>query len=139
MVSVRTAKSKGSSFEYDTVFSLKQWTTLPVYLTKELGFQRQFDVAVGDIEKPTIAIECKRLKGVSWIQLMKFYEKLEKVAHKDSIKCLLFKSNFQPCLVFCKINGCYEVKLFEDIFKVPFLKHPSTRPKRKGDEISIPA
>jgi Holliday junction resolvase len=129
MVKVRTAKSKGSAMEYDVQYSLEQkgWK---VTRTSERGFQRQFDL---EVESPQIAIECKRLKSISWNQLVKFYEKLCKVTPNHLWKHLVFKSNQQPALVFYNVSldttPRYEINTFEDFYSVPFLKHPSTRVK----------
>lgn len=133
MVSVRAAKSKGSQFEYDCQYSLEQWTSLPVTRTSERGFCKQYDLAIGhDLECPHIVIECKRLKGVSWNQMKKFYDKLVSVTPEESIKYLLFQSNRQPCLVFHKTYQGYLIRPFEDVFfNAKFLKHPSTRVKKK--------
>jgi len=127
MTSVRAAKSKGSQFEYDSQHSLT--AIYPdIYRTAERGFQLQYDL---HSEKSKVVFECKRLKGISWNQLVKFYNKLENKAPEDYRKYLLFKSNFQPCLVFFKINEYYTIVEFENLFRVPFEKHPSTRKKVK--------
>lgn len=133
MVTVRTAKSKGSQFEYDCVASLAQ-TGNYVYRTAELGFQRQYDIEIKDTtpEHNTLAIiECKRLKGISWNELDKLYRKLHlklKNPMDHEGKCyLLFQSNHQPCLVYAYIKGEPCIKLFENVFLVPFIKHKSTR------------
>ena len=102
MVKRRTAKNKGNQYEYDVQYSLQQWTTRHVTRTAERGYQRQYDIAVGNIESPLAVIECKRLKGISWNQLKKFYNKLDKVTPSESMKYIIFQSNFQPCLVFYK-------------------------------------
>jgi len=132
MVSVRTAKAKGSCFEYDCQDSLKKLYPT-IFRTSERGFQLQYDLEVPNGP----VFECKRLKGISWNQLVKFYEKLCKVSKYKEIY-LLFKSNRQPCLVFYNNNlqaiRSYTIKTFEDVFNVPFVKHESTR-KRKKNEI----
>lgn len=125
MVSVRASKVKGSQLEYDVWYSLK-----PIYpevrLTKQLGFQMQYDVETADT-----AIECKRLKGISWNQLVKFHKKLCSVSGKSN-NFVVFKSNHQPALVFYENSfGRYEIRAFDDYFGVPFQKHPSTRVKVK--------
>jgi len=125
MTSVRAAKSKGSSFEYDCQHSLKAKYPL-IYRTSERGFQRQFDLCD---EESLSAFECKRLKGISWNQLVSYYEKLEKVTVQGN-NFLLFQSNRQPCLVFYKNDAGYTINTFESVFGTPFEKHPSTRPKK---------
>ena len=86
-----------------------------------------------DVEMIDIAIECKRLKGISWNQLLKFYEKLCRVSKKSG-NYLVFQSNRQPALVFYEEQDGYTIKLFEKVFGVPFVKHPSTRAERKRDD-----
>lgn len=140
MTSVRAAKSKGSAMEYDTQYSLEQkgWE---VTRTSERGYQRQFDLeAIETISqaKHYYAIECKRLKGISWNQCVKFLEKLKTVAPKN-YKCLLiFKSNNQPALVMYSteseiLGKYYKIQEFESFFNCKFLKHPSTRVKNDKD------
>ena len=129
MVTRRTAKSKGSQFEYDCHASLKQKFKV-VYLTKERGFQRQFDIKIQDPRDngDYYAVECKRLKGISWNQLVKFYKKLQEKVPDALNYYILFKSNQQPCLVFHDVYG-YKINTFEGTFEVPFIKHESTRSK----------
>lgn len=132
MVTVRSAKSKGSQFEYSCQYSLQQWTNKPVTRTSERGFQMQFDLKIGDEDGDYWAVECKRLKGISWNQLVKFYEKLDKVTPETKYKFILFQSNRQPCLIFYKnFGGSYNIQTFEDYFLTPFQKHPSTRVTKK--------
>ena len=133
MVTVRTAKSKGSSFEYDCQESLA--AIYPdIYRTSERGFQLQYD-----LEANTAVFECKRLAGISWNQAIKFMKKLQDKAPCDKKTFLLFKSNRQPCLVMVaqdvstslyKIEYMYHITTFESVFGIPFVKHASTR-KRK--------
>lgn len=123
MTSVRAAKSKGSSFEYDCQHSLK--TKFPnIYRTSERGFQLQYD-----LEADMAVFECKRLKGISWNQAKKFYEKLRERAPEHKEPYLLFQSNRQPCLVMYMDKMSISVCEFEDLFHTPFEKHPSTRKK----------
>lgn len=133
MTTVRSAKAKGSSFEYDCQYSLQQWTNKPVTRTSERGFQLQYDLAIGeDLDNPIFVIECKRLKGMSWNQAVKFFEKLESVAPVTSIPYLLFQSNHQPCLVMFRQYGCnITVQTFDDFFMMKFEKHSSTRVKKE--------
>jgi len=127
VTTVRSAKVKGSALEYDTWYSLSQ-RYQNVKLTKQLGFQMQYDIEMIDI-----AIECKRLKGISWNQLVKFHEKLCRVSKKSG-NYLVFQSNRQPALVFYGDGKTYAIEPFEQIFGVPFVKHPSTRAERKRDD-----
>lgn len=124
MTTVRAAKQKGANFEYDCQHSLKK-VYPEIYRTSERGFQLQYD-----LECDSAVFECKRLKSMSWNQAVKFYLKLLKVKPKSKLGCyLLFKSNQQPCLVMYQDydTGIFLVGDFEDIFGVPFLKHPSMR------------
>lgn len=124
MVKIRTAKSKGSQFEYDCQHSLKQLYS-DIYRTSERGFQMQFDLCSDLFE---ICIECKRLKGISWNQLVKLYEKLIDVTPTARKRYVLFQSNRQPCLVFYRDKyDVYTIQKFSNFFGVPFEKHPSTR------------
>ena len=131
MVKIRTGKVKGSGFEYDCQYNLQRWTIHPVNRTAERGYQREYDLHI-DTDNGYIAIECKRLAGISWNQLVKFYEKLEKVTPDAELRYLLFKSNRQPCLVFTRKvkNGPFIIESFEDYFMLSFDKHPSTRAKK---------
>lgn len=125
MVSVRSAKSKGSQFEYDCQYSLSGiWEN--IFRTSERGFQLQYDLECDDA-----VFECKRLKGMSWNQAVKFFEKLERVKPENKMCALLFRSNQQPCLVMGRdeLNHII-VMTFEDWFGTSFDKHPSTRSKK---------
>jgi len=131
MVSRRAAKSKGSQFEMDCAYSLKKVYSDIIRLGSE-GFQMQFDLQ-SDAEEAVF--ECKRLKGLSWNQLVKLYDKLIDVTPTAQKRYILFQSNRQPCLVFYETSDddCWEFKIkeFESVFGVPFEKHPSTRVKKK--------
>ena len=96
MVTVRAAKSKGSQFEYDVQYSIS-FLYDDIYRTSERGFQRQYDLRS---DKYNACIECKRLKGISWNQLVAFYEKLKKVTPDADKRYIIFQSNRQPPLVF---------------------------------------
>jgi len=132
MTTVRSAKSKGSSFEYDCQYSINK-VEPGIWRTSERGFQLQYD-----LESDWYIIECKRLKGMSWNQAKKFFLKLEKnkLPRKmlgnivgNKVPLLLFKSNQQPCLVMYRDMEILLVVQFEDYFGVSFEKHPSTRKK----------
>ena len=131
MVSVRAAKQKGSSFEYDVQYSLT--AIYPdIYRTAERGFQLQYDL---HCEASQRVIECKRLKGISWNQLARFFKKLDEVTDPKYKKYICFQSNRQPCLVFERIQKSpvqiFRIKKFEYVFNTPFEKHPSTRVRKK--------
>jgi hypothetical protein len=119
MVSIRTARNKGSSFEMDVEYSLQQ-VYPDLFRTKAKGYITQYDHIS---EKGQIVIECKRLRGISWNALIGFYTKLKKVAPHNYVCCVLFKSNFQPCLVFDGMS----IHTFEYVFGHEFKKHPSTK------------
>lgn len=124
MVTVRTAKSKGSQMEYDCQASLE--VLYPdIYRTSERGFQLQYDLRT---DKDKFVFECKRLRGISWNQLVKFYEKLKLVKPEGYGCCVLFKSNRQPCLVFD--GAC--IRTFQKVFGVEFIKHESTRRNKEN-------
>lgn len=141
-------KQKGNSFEYDCQQSLQQCFK-NVARTAERGYQMQYDLTIYKDDTPEILaiIECKRLKGISWNELEKFYKKLcskspsqrienhlsgeLKYIHSYNIICyVLFQSNHQPCLVYSYYNNIPSIKRFEDVFGVPFIKHKSTRPPK---------
>ena len=124
MVTRRTAKNKGAQFEYDCQYSLKD-TYTDIYRTSERGFQLQYDLRS---DKGEAVFECKRLKGLSWNQAVKYFKKLQDKSPKDYKCYLLFKSNQQPCLVMHQddcTDSIYVVR-FDSLFG-EFKKHPSTR------------
>lgn len=125
MVTRRTAKSKGNSFEYDCQESLKKGFS-DIYRTAERGFQRQYDLRS---DGGLVVFECKRLKGMSWNQAKKYFIKLESVAPVGYDRYLLFKSNQQPCLVMYRYGGIL-VEEFETCFEGKFVKHKSTRVRK---------
>jgi hypothetical protein len=128
MTTVRTAKNKGSSFEYSCLESIQQ--KFPeAYLTKQRGFQLQFDIQE---DVTGLAVECKRLKGISWNQLQKIWDKLVSVKPDKYIPILCFQSNHQPCLVFD--GEAHTIRLFDDYFNVPFKKHTPIRKVKKDEE-----
>lgn len=126
MTTVRSAKKKGSQFEYDTHASLKQ--KFPdILLTKQQGFQQQFDL-VSHTSK--MAVECKRLKSLSWEQAKKYFIKLKERIPPYYIPYLVFKANHQPCLVMSHGpfgDHLHVVMEFEKQFQVPFIKHDPVR------------
>jgi hypothetical protein len=105
MVTKKYQKSKGSQFEYavketlEVVYLNQDPEHFSVYLTKELGYQKQYDISVIYKNKEVIAIECKKHKSISWNQAKKYYEKLEEKAKDAQYKILVFQSNRQPVLV----------------------------------------
>lgn len=131
MVTIRTAKNKGSAFEYDVHASLQQ--AYPnIYLTKQLGFQQQYDLRDDHVQ---VVVECKRHAKFSWKELMKYYLKLIEAAPDGYKSYVIFRPNQQPALVFGPDElQCLSIRLFEDVFGVKFRKHESTRKKKDGDE-----
>jgi len=130
---IRNSKSRGAQFEYSVFDSLKH-KYKDLFLTKELGFVRQYDL-ISDTHR--VAIECKFHKSISWNRAKKWYYKLEDKAPKLYFCYLIFKSNQQPVLVMFRYGkgelSCME---FEDYFKTSFVKHKGhyritvTNPKR---------
>lgn len=119
MVTVRSAKSKGSQYEMSVRDSL-----LPIYpqirLTKEEGFRDQYDLV--DHEKK-ICIECKKHKGFSWNELEKLYWKLHENAPLGYKRFLIFQGNRQPCLVMSWGPDCLRIMKFEDVFETRYIVH----------------
>ena len=127
MVTRRTAKNKGSQFEYDCQYSLKPLYP-DIYRTVERGFQMQYDLRS---DKARLAFECKRLKGFTWNQIKGYLDKLHsKIPDSETLAYLLFKGNNQPCLVAYYDRGFMIVREFEQEFSLRFEKHPSTRSKQ---------
>lgn len=117
---IRGSKQKGSGFEYSCRDSL-----IPAYpdilITKQLGFVSGYDLIS---KKELIVWECKRHKGFSWNELVKWYEKLEKNSPKEYSCILLFKANHQPCLImYRRIIHTLHVETFEDYYGYSFIKH----------------
>ena len=128
---IRGSKSKGSQFEYNVQASL-----LPlypdIYLTKQLGFQRQFDVC-NDKGDDKLAIECKKERNTTWNQAKKYLDKLMQVTEPTHCRLLVYRCNNMPIMVMWRdIQGTYLQTEFELYFGVPFIKHKSTRvPKER--------
>ena len=146
IMKIKDRKQKGNLFEYSVRDSLTQ--IYPnVLLTKQEGFQKQFDIWIPSAK---IAIECKRHKNFTWNELEKYFLKLEKriKANKDEnddgvyIPYLIFQGNHQPCLVMyssqVKITDYLQnsrtpkiihIMKFTDYFGIPFLKHKGKKVK----------
>jgi len=130
---IRGSKSKGSQFEMDVCHSLRKVYPDIIRHGKE-GYQSELD-----LESRDIVVECKRLKGISWNQAVKYFNKLKEVApltadstigySTKKMPYLIFKSNNQPALVMYESNGI-KISTFENEFGVQFEKHPSTRVKK---------
>ena len=126
MTKLRTARSKGSQFEIDSEHSLRAIYS-DIRRTGGEGMYMQYDLQT---DKHKIVFECKRLKGISWNQLVGLLDKLNSVKPEGYGGLILFQSNFQPCLVF---NGRY-ITTFTNYFNTSFNKHTPVK-RRKKDEI----
>jgi len=112
MVTVRSQRNKGNSFENATFRNLKK--VFPdIQLTKHLGFVKQYDLVS---EERNLAIECKFHKSLSWNEMVKIWCKLSDKASKYEDWLLIFKTNRQPVLVY---DGCVCME-FEDMFGFEF-------------------
>lgn len=128
---VRGAKSKGSQFEYDCQASLEP-IYKDIFRTSERGFCLQYDLQSDNYHA---VFECKRLKGISWNQCVKYFKKLKSKTPTGYTPYLLFKSNQQPCLVMFETltkegEKILSIETFETCFNLPFIKHKSTRAKK---------
>jgi hypothetical protein len=130
---IRGSKSKGSKFEMDSEASLQQIYS-DCFRTHDRGFIKEYDL---QSEKDKIAVECKRLRAMSWNQAKRFLQKLIKRSPEGYKGYLLFQSNHQPCLVmYLNQNKHCVVVEFENFFGVPFIKHePTKRKEVKKDDI----
>ena len=127
MTSVRAAKSKGSQFEMDCAYSLKKIYP-EIRRPGPEGFQLQYDLK-SDINR--CVFECKRLKGISWNQLLNFFEKLKQTKPLNYVPVLCFQSNHQPCLVFDGVA----IVTFESAYHVPFKKHTPIKRLKKVNHV----
>lgn len=124
---IRGAKSKGSQFEMDVEASLQQKYP-DCFRTHERGYVQQYDLKS---DKEQFAVECKRLKGISWNQAKKYFHKLMTVKPTNYEPLLIFKANQQPVLVmFMDETYSISVKEFENYFGVPFIKHEPIKRKK---------
>jgi hypothetical protein len=138
MTTVRSAKTKGAQFELSCRDSLQQCYHDIVRWGGE-GYSMQWDLYS---KEHMVAIECKRLAGISWNELVKFYEKLVKQAPAGVACFVLFQSNRQPPLVFYKAcEGKYWIAEFKTIFGVPFLerKNKAKREAANGTTQNVQA
>ncbi len=120
MVKLRTAKIKGSQFEYSVRDSLTKLYP-DILLTKQEGFFAQYDLLS---REGNLAIECKKHSGFSWNELVKYWEKLRDKTKSYNYKAVLvFQGNRQPCLVMFSSMGMLRIMLFEDHFGHPFIRH----------------
>jgi len=122
MVKRSTAKVKGRQFEYDVEASL-QVLYPDCYMTHEKGYITQYDLK-SDTAK--LAIECKRIHGISWNQLNLIYDKLNRMKPDKYRPLVIFKSNLQPPLVY---DGSMIIS-FVRYFCTPFIKHTPAKRKK---------
>lgn len=130
MVTIRSAKNKGSQFEMNCEHSLRA-----IYSdVRRMGGEGQYLQYDLRSDKHKIVIECKRLAGLSWNQAKKFLLKLQEKAPEGYYSYLLFKSNQQPCLaMYMTDDKKYFVTEFETEFNTQFIKHKSTRNRTKKE------
>ena len=133
MTTRKSAKSKGSQFEMDCTYSLQKIEHFKnIRRLGPEGFQAQYDLK--NDGKYNYCFECKFLKTITWNAAKKFFIKLEEKTEVGYMPMLIYKTNQQPVLVmFRDSDKCINVVEFEDHFRIPFIKHESTRAK-KGDE-----
>ena len=124
---IRSSKSKGSQFEMNVEASMQQMYP-QCYRTHDRGYVKQYDLEDKDNQ---IAIECKRMKSLSWNEAKRYYGKLVRFAPEDYLKYLIFKSNQQPCLVMYSHRNTLVVEEFESFFGFPFIKHTPTKKRSK--------
>jgi hypothetical protein len=113
---VSSRKSKGAQFEYNIQDLLKEIYS-DILLTKELGFQLQYDLVSNNSK---IAIECKFHRSMTWNECVKLFNKLESKAPKGYNCFLIFKTNRQPVLVMYKISGKIYCISFEDLYGIKY-------------------
>ena len=111
---------KGTPFEKNCEASLRQ--IFPdAKRTHEEGYFLMYDL---ESKNGKFIGECKRLRGISWNQAVKFYEKTESLAPTGYKSYLFFQSNFQPCLVMSRQDeGYIQVVRFEVEFGTEFIKY----------------
>jgi Holliday junction resolvase len=105
---------KGNPFEYDTAYSMIEGGYDVVRLNDNT---KSLDLIASN---PSIKyhIECKNRQRMSWKSIQKIWDSIKKTP--DTIPLVIFKSNFQPTLVF---NGS-NITTFEDFFKIEWKKRP---------------
>ncbi len=118
MVTRRSAKNKGSQMEIDSEHSLR--ATYPDI--RRMGGEGQYLQYDLRTDEAKTVFECKR-RYLSWNELMKLYKKLSEVRPEGYNYYILFKGNFQPCLVF---DG-HRIVTFSLFFGKSFIKHTPVR------------
>jgi len=116
---------KGNPFEYDTAYSLQQ-----IYTVERTNDNTKGIDIIAKNNKEIFYIECKNRQKLSWTAINKIFQKtlktmisLTKKEAEDKRKktaLVIFKSNFQPTLVF---NGNI-ITTFENYFNHSWSKKP---------------
>jgi hypothetical protein len=128
MTTRRSAKNKGSKHELLVKDSLKPlWDDIQRYGGE--GFAAQFDLSS---EKYASLIECKFHAYLGWKELIRYFEKLVRIAAPlGKTPYLIYKTNGQPVLVmYMDGSGITTVQEFASHFGVPFLKERTGGTKR---------
>ena len=121
MVTKRTAKSKGNTFEYECEFNLKH-KYQDIRAVEKRGFVMGYDL-ISDYGK--VVIECKFHKSMTWNELVKIYLVLDKRKPQGYQPLVIYKTNQQPVLVFYKHEGMkYCIMQFNEMFGKEFEKRP---------------
>lgn len=123
MVLHRTARIKGSQFEYDVLASLQQKYP-DMVRTYGPGIVRGYDLIS---HQNALCIECKRIKSMSWSTMIGYLEKLYQNSPRLHKCILIVKSNHQPVLVAHYMQDRMVVTEFETYFDIPFIKHEPVR------------
>lgn len=133
MTTVRSAKAKGSAFELSCKDSLEQvFPDIQRYGGE--GFIARYDLLSKNHQ---VCIECKRLKGFSWNQLLEFFQILISHMPKGYMPYLLFQANRQPCLVM-HFDEDYHITVheFQTYFGCAFLQRKNKNKRKDGIQTS---
>jgi Holliday junction resolvase len=106
---------KGNPFEKLVAFNLK---TIGYKVLRPDNNIKGIDLIFTNSDYIQHAVECKRHKGFTWNQLVKYFKKTLEQADKQGIKhsLLIFKGNNQPVLVMIKTEEKLMVTEFEYFF-----------------------
>ena len=124
MTTVRAAKSKGNSFEYDLCYTLSK-VYPDIVATERRGFVNGYDLIS---KEKQIVIECKFHQRFTWNELVGYLAKLKSRSPVGYAPFLVFKSNHQPVLV---MSGNM-VTPFESLFGIKFEQRPKGYTKGLG-------
>lgn len=131
MTTNKTAKEKGAAMEYDVLESLQQLYP-EAYLTKQRGFQLQYDIEADDF-----VVECKRHANMTFQEAIKYYVKLEMLKPEGKTAYVIYKPNRMPAMVVFEIqienrpDAVIVQAEFEDYFGITFKKHTPIKRARK--------